>query len=108
MPTDLETIEAAIKGDRGGDQKRIAEQCVATAALILRKNADYGCSVWKSPTLLPKLSPSDAILVRMGDKVDRLQSLLSRDGKGEVDESIADTIADLSAYGLLYLARPTS
>lgn len=103
---DLEAVQAAINGDRGDDQKRIAEFGLATIATLLRKNSDYGCSVWKSPVLAPKMAPGDAILVRMSDKVNRLSTLLARDEKPEVAESIEDTLADLGAYSILYLARP--
>lgn len=86
-------------------QARIATMGIEWLDLILKKNADYGCSVWQPPVLAADLGPSDAILVRMSDKINRLISL-----KGQKDrvacESYEDTMRDLGAYCLLWLARP--
>lgn len=106
--SDMEAVQAALKGDRGDDQKRIAERGLATIATLLRKNADYGCSVWQAPVFAPGMEPGDAILVRMSDKVNRLATLLAKGSAGEVDESIDDTLTDLGAYSILYMARPVN
>lgn len=98
-------IQSALAGDRGPDQKRIAEQGVDFIGTLLRKNNDYGSSVWKKPLLAPNTDVAAAILVRMTDKVERLISLQQK--KSEVtEESFDDTMKDLGAYALLYLARP--
>ena len=94
----------ALDGKRGRDQARIATVALAWAATLLRKNMDYGSSVWKVPVLAPKCSISDAIYVRMSDKVSRLAAL--QEQEGEVAESIEDTVSDLGSYCLLWLARP--
>jgi hypothetical protein len=99
------TIIDAMAGARGEDQQRIAEVGMAWIETILRKNHDYGSSVWKVPLLCPGGTMADAIFVRMTDKVERLISLRAGE-PGEVDESLDDTIQDLGAYCLLYLARP--
>jgi hypothetical protein len=103
-------IEEALRGLRGPDQERIVQEGVEWIALLLRKNSDYGSSVWKTPVLCPKTHPKLAILVRMSDKVQRIQSLQEKmaDG-GEIEvlgESFDDTIRDLGAYCLLYLSAP--
>ena len=106
---DLGLIHAALFGERGDDQKRIVEQVVKWGAMILRKNHDYGSSVWKVPKLAPTCDIGTAILVRMSDKIERIESLDLKGGKNEVeDEKVEDTISDLGAYCLLYLARPKS
>ena len=87
------------------DQYRIAVEGLKWIKLILDKNKDYGGSVWKSPILNPSLSVSETILVRMSDKITRLSNL-TQNGTPEVNESFEDTINDLGAYCLLYLARP--
>lgn len=84
------------------DQQLIAAKFDQLKELCLRKNADYGSNFAAIPCLAPGVKASDAVLVRMSDKIARLQSLLA--GKSvQVDESIADTVSDLSVYGILYL-----
>ena len=74
--------------------------------MILAKNADYGGSAWRRPVLCRHLDPGSAILVRMSDKIERLLQLLEKGQPQVVAETLADTIGDLGAYCLLYLARP--
>jgi hypothetical protein len=100
----LELIEAALNGERGDDQQRIAQIGLKLVETLLRKNADYGSSAWQVPLLNPRLSAGDGILVRMSDKVHRIRSLMQQ--PAAVDESIEDTILDLGGYSILWLARP--
>lgn len=95
----------ALDGVRGPDQKRLAEVGLQWIDLMLRKNMDYGGSAWKVPVLAPELNPAAAIRVRMSDKIERIQSLLTKSPE-VVSESIRDTIQDLGVYCLLWLARP--
>ena len=102
---DLVRIDEAFHGEHGPDQQLIAAEVIRWGALLLRKNSDYGSSVWEQPILAPDCDPGVAIRVRMSDKISRLNSLLTK--KQEVqDESIDDTLRDLGAYCLLELARP--
>lgn len=97
----------ALKGKRGQDQQRIAEVVLDLGTTLLKKNQDYGGSVWKRPVLAPNLDNGTAILVRASDKISRLNNLLDNPDKVEVkDESLTDTLKDLAAYFILYLARP--
>ena len=104
VDANITTINNAF-GSGNRNQQRIAELGLKWIATLLRKNADYGSSVFKSPKLKPSLSPGDAILVRASDKIERLSNLMDK-GQGEIDESIEDTMSDLGSYCLLYLARP--
>lgn len=103
----LVRISSASRGEHGSDQERIARVGLEWLDLMLRKNADYGCAVWNVPMLAPTTDAKTAILVRMSDKVSRINSLL-QDEQQVKDESIEDTIRDLGAYCLLYLASPKS
>ena len=95
-------IDEALMGQRGEVQKAIAETGLDWVETILKKNKDYGNSVFKKPILLPSMGVGRAILVRMSDKIERLRNLADiKDG--EVKESKLDTISDLGAYCLLYL-----
>lgn len=105
LTDDLQLVLSATRGERGGDQAAIAREVIRWGALMLRKNNDYGSSVWERPVLAPECDPGTAIRVRMSDKLSRLQTLLS-DVRQEVDESVDDTLRDFGAYCLLELARP--
>lgn len=96
----------SLHGKRGDAAKRIADTFIDNLESVLQKNADYGCSVWERPMLAPRLDAGTAILVRMTDKIKRLQTLLSGGPMQVKDESIEDTIRDLGNYCGLYLARP--
>lgn len=102
---DLEVLQTALTGDRGADQESIAREVIKWGAMLLRKNRDYGSSVWQSPILAPECTPGTAIRVRMSDKLNRLMTLLVQPPE-VVNESIDDTLRDLGAYCLLELARP--
>ncbi len=102
---DKELLDDALSGNRGDDQRLIAEEVVRWGALLIRKNTDYGSSVWQVPRLAPECDPGTAIRVRMSDKLSRLEQLLSNPAMVE-SESIDDTMKDLGAYCLLELARP--
>lgn len=83
-------------------QTAIAEMGIAWIDTLLRKNKDYGDTVFSRPCLAPDLSPDAAIRTRMSDKIDRLINLLGGE-KQNVAESIEDTVGDLGAYCLLWL-----
>lgn len=90
----------ALEGKRGQDQKLIAEIGVAWIDTLLRKNMDYGSSVFQEPILCPGLPTTTAIDVRMSDKIARIKNL--KTAKAQVaDESVDDTYDDLGAYCLL-------
>lgn len=64
----------------------------------LQKNRDYGNSVDKTRLLLGK----DADLVRMADKIHRIEQLALKEHEAKVAESIEDTILDLVVYIAIY------
>lgn len=104
----MQPIDDALSGSRGASQMRIATVGLEWISTLLAKNADYGSSVWQVPVLAPDCDPAIAIRVRMSDKINRLQTLLSGKKPEVTTESIDDTIKDLGAYCLLYLARPVA
>lgn len=76
---------------------RVANQMVDT---YKRKNADYGDSFGES---INHYGPV-ASHVRIGDKINRLQSLVLKKQTAQVkDESIADTYLDLACYAIMTL-----
>ena len=46
---------------------------------------------------------SFGIIVRLSDKIARLQNLVQNEGKPKVDESIEDTLEDIAGYAINYL-----
>lgn len=103
-----QVLNDALLKLRGKDQYRIAQTVVSFGALLLRKNQDYGSSVWQVPILAPESSVATAIRVRMSDKISRINNLLKSKTTPEINESLEDTIKDLGAYCLLLLTAPTN
>lgn len=67
---------------------------------LLKKNTDYGSSVFNRPMLAPSVDGFTSILVRMSDKCKRLVELQERAGLVN-DEALEDTLKDLGNYALL-------
>lgn len=94
------------------DENLITKQVIDFAAIQLkqlnvfaRKNHDYGDAVGK----LYELLGSKSILTRIGDKYFRLVNLLDSDDKPQVsDESVTDTLLDLSNYAIIAYLTLTS
>lgn len=103
--SDVNLIREALNGQRGADQQRLAEYGVKVVSTLIRKNNDYGGSAWQRPELADHLSPGDAILVRLSDKLARLKKLL-KSNRAEVAESINDTLLDAAGYFILLVAKP--
>ncbi len=84
-------------------QQMIKEIGTGVVDLLLKKNKDYGSSVFESPILFPELKAKDCILIRMSDKIKRFSNLVSTNKTPEVNESIEDTMKDLAGYAILWL-----
>jgi len=104
-PAEIDFILKALKGDFNEDQQLIAEEGIRWLTVLIKKNMDYGSSVFHPPVLKPSLKSGDAILVRASDKVRRLEQLHASN-QNHVGESIEDTVRDLGAYCLLWLCNP--
>lgn len=76
--------------------------CNEIHELYMNKNADYGDSFRKVREKIP-----NAILVRLNDKMNRLESLMnkSEDEQKVKNESIDDTLMDIANYALLELVE---
>lgn len=75
--------------------------CKELNALYSAKNHDYGDSFRKTRSIVPS-----AILVRLHDKLGRLDSLLIAPETAKVkDESIDDTLMDLANYAIMELVE---
>lgn len=85
-------------------EQEIQRECETLRATLIAKNKDYGNSSGMSPLFVNGLSAESALLIRMSDKVRRLDALLmKKDGTSPAvtNESIEDTLLDLAGYALL-------
>lgn len=122
----LSNLTTELLPSMSTDQKLVAV-CQHLADTLRAKHADYGGSAFKVPVLIPTVSPQEAILCRMSDKVQRIAQLSEQErnavtdgipnyqpaptkptGKNEmsgprVSESLNDTLLDLAGYCVLLL-----
>lgn len=99
----LSLLEKALSNARGEDQKLIAQLGLEWICLLLRKNNDYGSSVFHEPILAPEMSTLAAIDVRMSDKIARIRNLKGASTAEVKDETLDQTYMDLGACCLLRL-----
>ena len=78
----------------------IEEQCKIMANTLKSKNADYGNSFEHT---LNKYGDT-ALMLRLEDKFNRLESLFKNKENLVKDEGFEDTLRDLAGYCLLYLS----
>ena len=78
--------------------KKHEEICRRLTDLYRRKNRDYGDSFAHSYDRFGMAMP----LIRIGDKISRLENLCKSGAAAEVkDESIIDTLMDLANYSIM-------
>ena len=75
------------------DVRRVQDEGLA---LFRRKNADYGNAY--------KHYGAVGVIVRMGDKIQRMASITSREVRLVNDESLRDTLLDLHNYAAMAIA----
>lgn len=78
----------------------IENQCKIMTETLISKNKDYGNSFENT---LNKYGDT-ALMLRLEDKFNRLESLFTNKESLVKDENFEDTIMDLAGYCLLYLA----
>lgn len=78
----------------------IENVCDELCQTLRAKNANYGDSAAKPPFFLPWLGPESGLWVRLGDKVERLKTLKTRE-EDKVGESLRDTLLDTAGYAVL-------
>lgn len=100
--SDMKILAGALEENSDSDAHMIAAAFVEAGATCVRKNRDYGSSVFQAPVMDPEMNPGDAIKVRMSDKIARIATLEKANANApEVDESLIDTYMDLGAYAIL-------
>lgn len=100
MNDDINIIERSIAGEFGPINQLIGKEFLRLAATVVRKNRDYGASVFQDvPTDDGQIIPAaQAIQVRLNDKTNRIKSLCANGEALVKDESIADTYRDKAVY----------
>ena len=96
---------AALKDDEVNHPQNemleaIETQCKMMADTLKTKNTDYGNSFERTMNKYGDV----ALMLRLEDKFNRLESLFSKKEVLVKDESFDDTLKDLAGYCLLYLA----
>ena len=76
-------------------QVEIAQMCDSIKNMLLDKNMKYGDSALSPARILSNSSPIEQILVRIDDKLNRIQQ-----GKNDITED-EDVISDLIGYFVL-------
>lgn len=76
------------------------EICEKMHEVYRAKNADYGDSFGKLRDKFP-----NAILIRLYDKLNRLETLMNGNSQQVSDESIDDTLLDLANYAVMELVE---
>jgi hypothetical protein len=84
------------------DQKQIWDTFERAKLTAIRKNFDYGSSVWEPPIMAPEMSSQSSIEVRMSDKIRRIVQLKGA-GAAVKDETVEDTFMDLGVYCFLWV-----
>lgn len=82
-------------------EQRISEVCESVEELLKKKNHDYGNSF----SLQFEKYGIMSAMIRMDDKMRRLENLVKGSEAQVVDESIEDTLQDLVGYGTLALVE---
>mgnify|MGYP002521962312 CR=1 FL=1 len=102
---DDEEFSEYVKALSSGPSKEAvhADICQALHETYKAKNADYGDSF----ALVRKKYPN-AILIRLNDKLNRLDTLLQSSEQHVHDESIDDTLLDLANYCIMELVERKS
>lgn len=81
------------------NEAKIKELAMSIAELVNKKNADYGDSYMK----LRDRFGWQSFIIRLYDKLFRLENLFQAVDGAKVDESIEDTLKDIIGYCLLEL-----
>lgn len=81
--------------------KTIETKCDQLKTTLIHKNADYGSSCFTTPALTPNVKPTTALMVRMSDKIARINNLQKNDAPNF--ESVEDSVMDLAGYCILLL-----
>ncbi|MCP3698096.1 MAG: hypothetical protein GY920_06005 [Aliivibrio sp.] len=76
-------------------EELIKEVARDVVLLLLEKNKAYGDTANNPPNIFSKLSPKEAILCRLDDKLSRVKH------RGITDK-VEDTITDIIGYLILY------
>ncbi len=96
-------IEQCCEGLHGERLALIARAGVALTNRVLRKSQSYGGQILNKRRILrPDEKPSESIMSRKSDKIERIASLVSGEAGAKI-ETLAETMADDAGYSLLWL-----
>lgn len=84
--------------ESGRAQRAITYKMMDWTLTLLKKNMDYGSSVFQRPVLANEIEPTAAIRVRISDKINRMNKLFTSDKPLVENESLIDTVDDAGCY----------
>lgn len=94
----LEIVEVIKAHEQEGCLRTILAE---VSQLLLKKNKDYGGSVFQAPVFCPSLPVESAILCRISDKYNRWQNLKNSEETSAVEETISETLRDMLGYAII-------
>jgi hypothetical protein len=83
----------------------IKDECYKLAQTLLNKNSDYGASALKPLRVFSKACMDEQLLVRIDDKLSRIQNLGADRILNSKDPTAEDTLEDLIGYLILLKVR---
>jgi hypothetical protein len=83
----------------------IKDECEKVKTMLLKKNEDYGASVFAPVRIFSTSSDEEQLLVRIDDKLSRIQNMGWRRILLDKDPTAEDTIEDLIGYLVLLKAK---
>ena len=103
QPTTLqELLSRRVSANAPLSTEQLVQQTLGNISRILHaKNADYGDAFHKRFEKYGMLSA----LIRLEDKMNRLDNLISNDVVANVNETLEDTLYDLVGYGILTIVE---
>jgi hypothetical protein len=94
MPDGYHDVEQYYK-EEPTFEEHLHEVMVALEEMLIKKHHDYGSENLKKHGVY-------GVIVRLDDKLTRVENLNKNNGKGEVtDESIRDTFGDIAGYSIM-------
>lgn len=113
VPEDMDKVESMSEIEKEETVSRttkddISDLCDLLKQALIDKNTDYGDSALTEPLFTYGVSTEQAIAVRFGDKIKRLENLCSGyeinyEYRKVKNETINDTLLDVAGYALLWL-----
>lgn len=92
-----------IENHRNATSSKIADKCAEMAAFLQEKNESYGDSALHPLHIFATGDAAEGLKWRIHDKLARIEHLTKSGKDAASDESLADSIKDLTGYLILLM-----